>query len=386
MLICTKRTRGRILTLAGTLALLVAIAPGALADDEVCGPWSGFPMAPEDAAGLLQQGAGVMPADATASAQAAAGSVSFGLIFSDVILGTGAGFDDPVLGATRRATATAVFDYISSVLPQSGHADIQFLQSQTDGSGFLGSANPLADPGTIGCQVVFPILHILTGVDPSPGIPDGLITIDFGYTYNDDLGPVAPGERDLFSLLLHEASHAIGFASSLTTDNQGNGVLGQNPDIRVIGFDSFIETPGGNPMISCPDGTFIGVPGPGGDLEGPPSLVHTGPGATAAWQGLGNAGSPPLYTPTPHNDGSSITHWDTADPDVPLSAVMRHTLSTGVENRVWSPLELGAMQDLGYLGGSIPVPVAGPIGSGLLSVGLAVGGLLGLRRRPSGRD
>lgn len=267
------------------------------------------------------------------------GGVTFQVEYLDVTNSTGVGFDDPTLGATRRSTAAAVLSYMASVLPHDGSALIEFQESQTDGTGFLGAAQPLG-PAIIGCVVAFPVIHITTGIDPDPSMPDGVATIDFGWPYNDDTGPVGAGEFDLFTLLLHELTHAIGFVSTLSIDDSGIGPIGLNPDIRVLGFDDYLE----GPMVSCPDGTFIGVGGPTGDLVNP--LGFRGPGSVGAWQGLGETGLPPLYMPDPHEPGSSVTHWDF----IPAlsGAVMIPFISPETEKRTWSSLELGALDDIGY--------------------------------------
>ena len=356
-------------------------APAAVAEVPACGPSSGLPKL-DYVRPIRPEALGPVRPEAFAVVGAPGSDVTFEIEYLDVTMANGIGFDDAVSGATRRSTAEAVFEYIAGVLPHIGRADIQFQVSQTDGTGFLGSAQPIADVTLVQCQVVHAVTHITSGVDPDATLPDGIITIDFGYTYNEDLGPPAGGEIDLFTLVLHEASHAIGFASSLSVDNLGNGVLGMNPDIRVIGFDDRIENGAGSPMISCPDGTFIGVGGAGGDLEGPPSLRFSGPAATSAWQGLGNLGLPTLYTPASHASGSSATHWDSNDANVPADAVMIHFIAFATEKRVWSSLDLGAMDDAGYFGPT-PVPALGPGGLALLALVLVASARVRLTHRSS---
>ena len=47
-------------------------------------------------------------------------AITFSITYLDVTGATGSGFDDPVRGATRRATVDAVLAYIESVLNESG--------------------------------------------------------------------------------------------------------------------------------------------------------------------------------------------------------------------------------------------------------------------------
>ena len=142
-----------------------------------------------------------------------AAGVTFFVEYLDVTNGSGVGFDDPVLGATRRGTLMAVLNYVESVLPYSGFSFIEVQESETDGSGFLGTAQPVFDPAATSCTVIYPITHLTTGIDPDPVRPDGIVLMDFGYAWNSDLGPPTSVEYDLFTVLLHELTHALGFFS-----------------------------------------------------------------------------------------------------------------------------------------------------------------------------
>src|SRR5437867_296577 len=66
---------------------------------------------------------------------AAPAQLTFNLTYQDV----GVGFNDPTVGATRRATMTAAANYIASQLDARGTVNIQFDPSNTtNGVGFLG--------------------------------------------------------------------------------------------------------------------------------------------------------------------------------------------------------------------------------------------------------
>lgn len=266
---------------------------------------------------------------------------TFNVEYLDVTNNTNVGFDDPVSGATRRATLAAVFAYIATVIDETGSADIEVNPSQLDGSGALASAGTLFFI-TNNCTSGLVFQHITTGVDPTGSAVDGTMTVDFGYNWNEDQGPVAGGEFDLFSVLLHEVTHALGFLS--LTDANGVGLGGTTT--RAGGFDDFIANGNGLALINCASGAFLGTTN---DLIGLNNGVkHTGPNTAAAWAALGNAGSASLYAPNPYQSGSSTSHWNTNDPAVPSSAVMRHSISAGVEHRVYTTLDLGALADIGY--------------------------------------
>ena len=59
-----------------------------------------------------------------------------------------------------------------------------------------------------------------------------------------------------------------------------------------------------------------------GQVLVPGSSCRKAVSSTSAWQGLGNPGLPTLYTPASHASGSSATHWDSNDANVPADAVM----------------------------------------------------------------
>jgi hypothetical protein len=263
-----------------------------------------------------------------------AGAPVFTVEFLDVTNGTGVGFDDPVTGATRRATVGAVFAYLQALLANTGSCEIEFNESQLDGTGFLATAGPLfPDPGDA-CVDPLTVTNITTGVDAFPADPDGRCTVDFGYTWNDDLGAPTGAETDLFSVILHELTHALGFSASIGCTSP-TGI-----DTRFKNWDPFMEE-SGTAFITCPDANYAGA-----DLTGDLRL-NAGP-VNAAWQALGNPGSPPLFSPSPCVPGSSISHWNTTDPDVPANAVMRHSIGTGDVRRIYQPLDRAALDMLKY--------------------------------------
>src|SRR5262245_60412644 len=64
-----------------------------------------------------------------------AGGTTFTVTYRDVTNDTNVGFDDPVLGLTRRHTVGAVLLYIGARLAVAGPSacDVEFVESATDG-------------------------------------------------------------------------------------------------------------------------------------------------------------------------------------------------------------------------------------------------------------
>lgn len=258
----------------------------------------------------------------------------FDVTFDDVTQHDGRGFDDPSQGSTRRATISAVFSYISTKLTDSGHCQVEFMPSETDGSGFLAAAGPFFDvsaPFTSG----FAFAHITTGTDPDPTIPDIQATVDFGWNWNSGTGASTANQSDLYSVLLHELTHGLGLISLTAPD----GTSSFSPNKVFSVWDKFLFTGNGKQLWSG-TGNFLGS---ASDLLGHDGGIRFhGPKAVSVYGG----GYPPIYAPDPYEDGSSIGHWD--DKTVKGPAVMTHAISFGEQKRTYAPFELQALADIGY--------------------------------------
>jgi hypothetical protein len=225
-----------------------------------------------------------------------------------------------------------------------GTADFQFNVSQTDATGAGATGGALASGA--GCLTPYALTHITTGVDPAAG-PDATITVDFGYNYQSGLAAPAFDQVDLFTVLLHEATHALGFVTTLSGSSCAPmccaPVAGAGQ--RLAAFSGLFEQ-GGTPLISCPTGTYNG-----GSLVGGSGGVRLdGCLSTYVWQNMGNVGSPPLYTPATFACGSSVNHWDSPDtnPAIPANVVMQPSVGFGDMRRTYHDLDLAALADIGY--------------------------------------
>jgi hypothetical protein len=148
----------------------------------------------------------------------------FNLTYMDIVNSTGKGFADLQLGALRRATLEAAFQYFAHSIDDEGEVDIEISES------FEGSptSNPFAYSaayhfGSIGFNQSFTKQHIVNGNDPYPDFPDGYIQFNFhsGMNYHYSKHDM-PGDNqfDFYTIALHEIMHLLGFSSFL--DNQGN--------------------------------------------------------------------------------------------------------------------------------------------------------------------
>lgn len=264
--------------------------------------------------------------------------ITWTVTFNDVVNNTNVGFDDPGLGAVRQATVLSVFDYINTVVDENGAAEFRFNNSQTDGNGALASAGPFFF-STPGFTNGFLFDHATTGDDPFPDFPDATSTVDFGYNWNSDLSNPAGNQFDLFTVLLHEVTHAMGFLSLL----QSNGSSGIGANVYSV-YDSFLERVDGTQLF--PNGpTFEGVPG---DLTSG-SIFFDGPGARAG----NNGNRVEVYAPNPFNGGSSISH---LDPGAHSTSVMNPAIAPGVSKRIYSSQDLGVLSDIGWTLHAVPEP------------------------------
>lgn len=269
--------------------------------------------------------------------------IVWNVTYVDVQNNTGVGFDDAVLGAQRRQTLEAALAYINTVICDNGPADLVINASQTDGTGFLASAGPLFFVAPNGFENGHLFDHATTGIDPNGGaFPDASATFDFGYNWNSGQGNAAANEFDLFSVALHEVTHAMGFLSLV--DAAGlSGINGTNPGVFSV-FDSFLERGNGVALFG-PGGTYNGN---AGDLTSG-DVFFAGPNAFAA-----NGGAPvQVYAPNPFAPGSSISHIDhTAHPN----SLMNFAIGPGDMRRAYSAIEVAILQDIGWDVCVIPEP------------------------------
>ena len=275
--------------------------------------------------------------------------ITFNFTYADVDNNTGFGFDDAVEGATRRATVDAVTVYLNSVLDHDGRVDINWNQSINDPTaGTLASMGPFFFANQ-GFSNGFVFDHATTGNDPLPGTPDGQGEVNFGRNWNSDLSGPAGNEFDLFTVVLHEITHSMGFLS-LFDETSGDTVI---TGTRAV-FDQFIEDGAGNRLLS--GSNFVGDVS---DFTSDDLFFNTGSERFK------------LFAPSSFQGGSSISHFD---PSVAGQNIMFPSIAPGVSRREYSEADLAVLETIGWNLRAIPEPT-----SALILIGGM--GLVCLRRR-----
>ena len=259
--------------------------------------------------------------------------ITFNFTYTDVDNGSGFGFDDAAEGATRRATVDSVADYINTVVDHDGTVDINWNASTNEPA-----AGTLASMGSLyffnsGISNGLVFQHATTGVDPSAGNPDGEGQVNFGRNWNSDLGGPAAGEFDLFSVVLHEISHAMGFASLFDPTDGSSQITGT----RSV-FDSLIEDGAGNRLLTGT--TFTGNVS---DFTSDDLFIDVGTGTLQ------------LHAPSTFQQGSSLSHFDFG---LPGSNVMVPGIAPAVSKREYSVNDLAVLSAIGWNLKAVPEPTS----------------------------
>jgi hypothetical protein len=213
--------------------------------------------------------------------------------------------------------------------------------TNTPGDGILASAGSGLISSAPGFWRTVVQNKLISGVDSNGAAADGEIDWNFGYPWalGDSVGGT---EYDLTTVALHELMHTFGFMSSV-------GSPGSNTGRGWTVYDSFISTINGTRAIR-PDYTWntafdANLTGGNG------GLYFGGVDAVTAYGAL-----VPLYTPSPWEDGSAISHLDDATFTGSDRNIMNAQLATGPGVRIPNAIELGILAGIGYTAISAPVP------------------------------
>ena len=265
--------------------------------------------------------------------------VRFNVTYKDVILGSGTGFDDPTYGQQRRDALNAAFQYLSSIINNSGEADVQvdpsFFQNIT-----MGNTPPLAtstapSSASRGFNDCLAFRHLNTGTDPSNSLPDGILSFNFGnninYYYSVEGAPTN-SQYDFFTVALHEIIHMLGFTSYVNASGTSQAAANV-----FTAFDEFILDPGYNPLlVSSGSGSGLTV--------AVPQVSYLT--SNDLWFDNMNGLSTPVHAPATFS-ASSLDHFDNGR-STNGKFVMNNSLSKGEFYRNLHAEEALALVRLGY--------------------------------------
>lgn len=298
------------------------------------------------------------------------GNISFVVDYSAE--GASEGFNDPTLGASRRAAFAYSLSIWESYLVESYVGETITVRATFDplggssNSATLGSAS--ANSGAIISGNTFagtPLASHINGYNTNGSAHDIEITFNSDVDNQSVLGPkdfyygidANPGsDSDFVTTALHEIAHGLDFNSDISSD----GSL-RNPTFSKI-YDQFLidAATGGNALSSMTDAERAAAITSG-------SLYWSGINATAA-----NTGDRVhMFAPDPYDTGSSVSHVDeTTHGELTLSP----SQNGNIINHEISAIELGILEDMGWSIASVPEPST--------ALCLTVGILgFGLRRR-----
>lgn len=273
------------------------------------------------------------------------GGIEFTITYADP---AGVGFNAPSPdGPLRQALLLSVLEYIADVLNQpGGKCDIEVQPSINVNSGTLAYAGPWVfwNVGASGVNNGATFNHLHDGAsDPSPTYGDMRLTVNWYHNYYMGTGTPSGSQYDLYSILLHEMTHGLGYLCSIVYDDvtcssgsrpRGSGWTGSQPDIYTS-FDMMVETGNGHPFIGS-SYTYVGASSY--FLGGDGGVFST---ASQAASVLGTQAT--IYAPPSYECGSSMSHWNY------LGGVMDPSIMAGAMKREYTPFEIAFLRDIGYV-------------------------------------
>ena len=299
------------------------------------------------------------------------------------------GFDDPILGPARWAVVCQVYEDLSHLIVPENYVcgtnpdplvsiEVREMdQPASGGSLTLGTASSLYmvpiesvnHTGILDGEVWKTIMsgHSSDIFVNSGSDFHGIMTINFtgSLQWHTELDPavsVPGGELDLYSVVLHEAIHALGFASFIDDDGQsrytikiyspGGVLIEEIPTNYYTRYDTRLELSNGTPILFNPTPTLTpydwnfnpAIPSPPSTVTSscdgnPPSILFN----------YDNTEYYPIYGPDPYEDGSSVSHIE-INCGGPTSEFVMNPMAPGAGNmrREITQEEVNVLCQLGY--------------------------------------
>ncbi|MGQ0828762.1 MAG: T9SS type A sorting domain-containing protein [Bacteroidota bacterium] len=286
----------------------------------------------------------------------------FRLHFQDA--GTGWGFDDPVDGQQKQTVACQVFTDLSGLLNEAGspytsipnlgngrYVEIEVKTSSNDPSG-----GTLATAGQFYLTTSLGITHgsvwqtINTGIDAwfgidgsnlgNVGIYHGWMQVNFGKNFwlgVDNPALMGPTQYDLYTTVLHEAFHALGFGSLI--DSNGNSKLPPYTNTGIYSiYDTYLRDHATSNFLINWNGCYTAssTVSPLSKLTTPCSIRFSGTNSTfvstdAVWSG-----------------GTSLSHYPNGACSNPGTYVMNPAIALQTTKRSPHLSEVTTLCDIGY--------------------------------------
>ncbi|HQQ94323.1 MAG TPA: T9SS type A sorting domain-containing protein [Bacteroidia bacterium] len=147
--------------------------------------------------------------------------------------------------------------------------------------------------------------HGMVQVNPNP--PSGTWNLNMAITN------LSSGQYDLYSVMLHEASHALGFESLINSN--GNSVFGAT-DNYFSRYDQFLQDYNGNPLISsstastCPNSNITFASTLSVIASSTSGCVTDVSTCSVAAKYVSPSVNVKVYTPNCFESGSSLSHFE----------------------------------------------------------------------------
>ncbi len=235
--------------------------------------------------------------------------------------------------------------------------EIAVIWKDLGSSNLLGSAGPngLWSGGGLpaGSFYPAPLANVLLGYDVNGGSSPEL-TINLNSTANwyiGTSGTPAWNQVDLYSVVLHEIGHGMGFLGSGSVHNHAPNTEPTLEDTPFV-FDNQV-TYGGAPLLAHGN---------------PDALLRS----DSLFINLSDSLSNKLYAPTSWKEGSSFSHFDEASyPAGSVGALMTPSLAGGEKARTIDAATLGVLARTGWplrVGAATPLITATEGGDGRITV------------------
>ena len=247
---------------------------------------------------------------------------------------------DAIATARRSAIASAAAKYASAFANYDANVVVEAIGYSSPGSGTLASAGTYfvsGNPGFGEAETTRKKIVSNGTVDRTGSSADAILYVNFGKNWEFDHDATVSGtEFDWHSVIYHEFTHMVGFASGIQTDGGTNArdLFENTTNGNWAAFDKFLTDSSMTASVFTDFNLNTGV------YE---SLL-SGPSAGLYFNST-DEGLLPLYSPASYAAGSSGSHLDTSF----TGQMMRPFIPQGVQGaREFSDEEMAILKDIGY--------------------------------------